>query len=169
LGLHQNSTSPLYETTLRTFEICPEVCPDYSNITGIPASRCTIVNNTLYLNDSTESGSGEFAINYHTTNKVFENNILFANAQGLLIGNTIQTATGPRVSVNTTFIIPLFGNTNSQWIWNNHTYNGLAAFVRATQNDLNSQFADPDFVDAATNNFHLTSSVLPFHGRYASR
>jgi hypothetical protein len=129
----------------------------YNNFVG-GTDHCTIVNNTLYLNDSTQSGSGEFSINYHTTNNVFENNILFANAQGLLIGNTIQTANGPGVSANYNLYYSTVGNTNSQWIWNNHTYNGLPAFVRATQNDLNSQFANPDFVDAATNNFHLTSS-----------
>ena len=88
----------------------------------------------------------------------FENNVVFANDQGLLIGKTIQTATGPGASANYNVYYSTVGNTNSQWIWNNHTYTGLAAFVRATQNDLNSQFANPDFVDAATNNFHLTSS-----------
>jgi hypothetical protein len=129
----------------------------YNNSVG-GTDHCTIVNNTLYMNDSTQSGSGEFAINYHTTNNVFEKNVVFANDQGLLIGNTIQTATGPGVSTNYNLYYSTLGNTNSQWIWNNHTYNGLDAFVRATQNDLNSQFANPDFVDAATSNFHLTSS-----------
>ena len=129
----------------------------YANSVG-GSDHCTIVNNTLYLNDSTQSGSGEFCINWHTTNNVFENNIVFANGQALLIGNTIQTTTGPGVTVNYNLYYSTVGNSNSQWIWNNHTYNGLAAFVRATQDDLNSQFANPDFVDSATNNFHLASS-----------
>jgi hypothetical protein len=76
----------------------------------------------------------------------------------LLIGNTIRTASGPGVSTNYNLYYSTVGNSNAQWIWNNHTYNGLAAFVRATQNDLNSQFADPDFLDSSTGNFHLSSS-----------
>ena len=42
--------------------------------------------------------------------------------------------------------------------WNDRSYNGLAAFVRATKNDLNSQFANPDFLNASTGDFHLSSS-----------
>lgn len=129
----------------------------YNNLVG-GSDHCTIVNNTLYLNDSTKSGSGEFSINYHTSNDVFENNLVFANNQGLLIGNTFRTATGPGVSTNYNLYYSTVGSTNSQWIWNNHTYKGLAAFVKATQNDFNSQFADPDFVDPTTSNFHLTAS-----------
>lgn len=122
------------------------------------SDHCTIANNTLYQNDSTKSGSGEFSINYHTTNNVFENNIVYANDQGLMIGNTIRTGNGPGVSINYNLYYSTVGDSNAQWIWNNRSYNGLAAFVRATKNDLNSQFADPDFLDASTGNFHLSSS-----------
>jgi Protein of unknown function (DUF1565) len=104
--------------------------------------HCTIVNNTLYMNDSTRSGSGEFSINYHTTNNVFENNVVYSNDQGLIIGNTIRTASGPGVSTNYNLYFWTASNSNARWIWNNHTYKGLTAFVQATQNDLNSQFAD---------------------------
>jgi hypothetical protein len=110
------------------------------------------------MNDSTQSGSGEFSINYHTTNNLFENNIVYSNDQGLMIGNTIRTASGPGVSTNYNLYYSTVGNSKAQWIWNNHTYKGLAAFVEATQDDLNSQFADPDFVDLSTDNFRLSSA-----------
>ena len=129
----------------------------YANSVG-GSDHCTIVNNTLYMNDSTQSGSGEFSINYHTSNNLFENNIVYANEQGLMIGNTIQTGSGPGISTNYNLYYSSVGNSNAQWIWNRHTYTGLAAFVRATQDDLNSQFTDPGFLDASTGNFHLSSS-----------
>lgn len=122
------------------------------------SDHCTIVNNTLYMNDSTQSGSGEFSINYHTTNNLFENNIVYSNDQGLMIGNSIRTASGPGVLTNYNLYYSTVGNSKAQWIWNNHTYKGLAAFVEATQDDLNSQFVDPDFVDLSTDNFRLSSA-----------
>jgi hypothetical protein len=122
------------------------------------SDHCTIVNNSLYMNDSTQSGSGEFSINYHTTNNLFENNIVYSNDQGLMIGNSIRTASGPGVLTNYNLYYSTVGNSKAQWIWNNHTYKGLAAFVEATQDDLNSQFADPDFVDLSTDNFRLSSA-----------
>ena len=85
----------------------------YANGVG-GSDHCTIVNNTLYMNDSTRSGSGEFSINYHTTNNLFENNIVYANDQGLMIGNTIQTGNGPGVSTNYNLYYSTVGNSNAQ-------------------------------------------------------
>jgi len=45
------------------------------------SDHITIVNNTLYKNDGKNTGSGEFQIQYHATNNVFKNNIVYAGAQ----------------------------------------------------------------------------------------
>ena len=42
----------------------------------------TIVNNSLYDNDTKKTGSGEFQIQYRATGIVFENNIVYAGARG---------------------------------------------------------------------------------------
>jgi hypothetical protein len=51
-----------------------------SNVGG--TDHCTIVNNTLYANDTNNTGSGEFQAQYYATNNIFENNIVYATSQG---------------------------------------------------------------------------------------
>src|SRR5467141_3206547 len=49
--------------------------------------HATIVNNTLFKNDGKNTGSGEFQIQYHATNNVFKNNVVYAGSQGLVINS----------------------------------------------------------------------------------
>ncbi|MCH7637193.1 MAG: right-handed parallel beta-helix repeat-containing protein, partial [Proteobacteria bacterium] len=46
--------------------------------------NCTIVNNTLYHNDSLRDGNGEILLQFDTRGNVIVNNILYANDQSLL-------------------------------------------------------------------------------------
>jgi hypothetical protein len=69
----------------------------YSNVVGISiggydstvggTDHCTILNNTLYADDTKNTGTGEFQIQYYATNNMFKNNILYATIQGLLVNN----------------------------------------------------------------------------------
>ena len=57
--------------------------------------HCTIVNNTLYGNDTHNTGSGEFQIQYYATNNVFKNNIVYATSQALLVDSYTSSSANP--------------------------------------------------------------------------
>jgi hypothetical protein len=116
--------------------------------------NCTIVNNTLYNNDTQEDGNGEILIQFDTKNNVIKNNIIHANnSQSLLIGNIYTQNTGNVVDYNL-FYAPE-GINYSEWQWKNVTYQGFAAYKAGTGNDAHSTFADPQFAGTANFNLHL--------------
>ncbi len=55
------------------------------------------MNNTLYGNDTQQTGSGEFQIQFNATNNVFENNILYAGVQNLLVNDFTTSTPEPAV------------------------------------------------------------------------
>src|SRR5271169_4568588 len=46
--------------------------------------HCTVVNNTLYDNDTSATGSGEFQMQWNMADNVFENNIVYAGPRCLI-------------------------------------------------------------------------------------
>ena len=66
------------------------------------SSNITVVNNTLYNNDLAETGSGEFQIQYRATGIVFENNVVYAGAQGLFLTGYVPGAVSPSTTMTTT-------------------------------------------------------------------
>jgi hypothetical protein len=105
----------------------------------------TIVNNSLYDNDTQKTGSGEFQIQYRATGIVFENNIVYAGAQGLFIHGFVA---GSGVTANYNDYYTTSSTTTFEL--NNKTYATFAAYKTATSQDLNSVFANPDYVTAPT-------------------
>ncbi len=114
---------------------------------------CKILNNTLYHNDTQQDGNGELWIQYDVNNNVIENNIFYANNQGLLISNPFTQGTNNTLNYNLYFSPS--GETNSEWQWKNVYYTGFTNYQTGTGNDPNSIFSDPQFADAANNDFHL--------------
>jgi len=114
---------------------------------------CTFVNNTFFENDSTNSGSGEFQIQFYTKGNVFKNNVLFASSQGTLLSEATGAGTPGLTSDYNLFYAP----SNESWTWGTGIYGSLASFVKATKGDKHSKFGDALFVDSATLNFHLES------------
>ena len=57
--------------------------------------HCDIVNNTLFVNDTKSTGSGEFQIQYYATNNIFENNIVNATTQGLFLHSFTTSESDP--------------------------------------------------------------------------
>ncbi len=49
--------------------------------------HCTVVNNTLYDNDTSGTGSGEFQMQWNMANNIFENNIVHAGPRCLIAVN----------------------------------------------------------------------------------
>jgi hypothetical protein len=107
-------------------------------------SNCTIVNNTLYGNDTKNTGSGEFQIQFYATSNVFENNIAYATRQGLLVNNFTANASAPATLNENLYYSPL-GADKSLWVWNGHTYTGFAAYQAGSGEDANAIFANPLF------------------------
>ncbi len=105
----------------------------------------TIVNNSLYDNDTQSTGSGEFQIQYRATGIVFENNIVNAGAQGLFIHGYVA---GSGVTANYNDYYTTSKTTTFEL--NDKTYSTFAAYQAATQQDLNSVFAKPDYTTAPT-------------------
>lgn len=113
---------------------------------------CTIVNNTLYHNDALQSGHGEILLQFDTQNNTIKNNILYANEQGLLIGNGYTANIDNAVDYNMYFAASGAGGI---WQWRQVDYQGFAAYQSATGNDVHSSFLDPQLADLSEPNLHL--------------
>ncbi len=105
--------------------------------------HCTIIGNTLLGNDTKSTGSGEFQIQFNATNDVFENNIVQAGQQGLLVnGYTKAVTSAPTVLDHNVYFSPL-GATRSRFRLGGHSYTGFAKYQAGSGQDAHSVFADP--------------------------
>jgi hypothetical protein len=114
--------------------------------------HCTIVNNTLYGNDTKNTGSGEFQIQYYATNNVFQNNILYATSQALLVNSYTSSSANP---VDIDYNLYFSPAASGRFVWNGTTRTGLSAFQSATGKDSHSQYLNPLFVSVVSFDFHL--------------
>ncbi|ABF39667.1 Parallel beta-helix repeat protein [Candidatus Koribacter versatilis Ellin345] len=120
------------------------------------SDHITIVGNTLFNNDTKKTGSGEFQIQYHATNNIFENNIVSAGPQGLMVNNFTKSVTNPVTSDYNVF----YASTpaNATWIWYAKTYATWAKYLSASGQDAHSFYANPLFVNTATPDLHVQAS-----------
>jgi hypothetical protein len=129
----------------------------YDNLRG-GTDHCTIVNNTLYDNDTKQTGSGEFQVQYYATNNVFKDNIIYAGSQDLFINNYTNSESDPvDVAYN------LYYSTDAadaQWIWNGTSYTGFSSYQSGTGKDPapDSRFANPQFLSLSTPNLDVSST-----------
>ena len=141
-----------------------------SNVTGLSVGgydatrggtkNCSFVNNTFYENDTTNSGSGEFTIQFHTAGNILKNNILVASAQGIFFSQPDSVGTiGVTSDANLYFTSV---TSNATWNWGVNSYSDLASFQKATHGDSHSIFADPKFLKPAAFNFQINSSSKAF-------
>jgi hypothetical protein len=124
--------------------------------------HCTIVNNTLYDNDTQQTGSGEFQVQYYATNNVFEDNIVYTGASQDLFFNNYTTSESSPVEVDYNIYYSTDA-ADAQWIWNSPTnktttYTGFSSYRTGTGNDAHSYFADPQFLSLSTPNFDVSSA-----------
>jgi len=118
------------------------------------SDHVTIVNNTLYKNDRKNTGSGEFQIQFHATNNVFENNIVYATWQGLLVNNFTKSTANPAVVDYNLYDSPLAAG-NASFVWIGKTYQGLTAYQSSTGQDPHSNYIDPLFVNGTLPDLHV--------------
>src|SRR5256884_562957 len=123
-----------------------------SNVGG--TDHCTIVNNTLFQNDTKNTGSGEFQIQYYATNNVFKNNIVYASSQGLFINNYTNSEPDP-ADVDYNLYYSLLNSSMASFIWNSTPHSGFSTFQSATGKDSHSQYMDPQFLSLTTPNLQI--------------
>lgn len=119
---------------------------------------CKITGNTFYKNDTLHWDNGEAQLRFRTSNCVIRGNIFYALPNNWMI--TVPVAAGD--NINNTFNYNLYNNdagTNAAlWSWNNQQRTGFAAWKGAANQDANSLFGDPKFVNATTPDLHLQST-----------
>lgn len=109
------------------------------------SSNITIVNNSLYDNDTQKTGSGEFQVQYRATGILFENNVVYAGPQGLFIHDftTTSSVTADYNDYYTTSSTPTF-------VWNNKSYTAFASYQSGSGQDKQSVYANPDYLTVPT-------------------
>ena len=116
--------------------------------------HCTIVNNTLYNNDTKSTGSGEFQIQYKSTNNIFENNIVYGGSQGLLVNNYTGSGNSANVLDYNIYFSPL-ASTAAKFVWSGTTRTGFATYQSATGLDAHSQYVNPQYLSLTTPDLHV--------------
>jgi len=118
----------------------------------------TVVNNTLYENDTSGTGSGEFQMQWNMADNIFANNIVYAGPRCLIAVNKSQVdKSHPPVTIDHNLYYCASGPKESVWTGVSGTVTGFDKYVESTDNDRHSRFLDPHFVDTATKDFHLQS------------
>jgi hypothetical protein len=114
--------------------------------------HCAVVNNTLFKNGTKgiNNNSGEFQIQNHATNNIFENNIAYANTEAQFLNSIAATPTHPAV-IDYNLYYSTAGASNGNWTWLTHNYTGYALYREKTKLDRDSpEFLDPQFIDIGT-------------------
>ena len=120
--------------------------------------HCTVINNTLYDNDTSATGSGEFQLQWNMADNIVANNIVYAGAHCLITLNKSQIdKKQPPAAIDHNLYYCVSGAKASTWIGASATVTGFEEYVQSTGNDRHSRFLDPHFVDTATKDFHLRS------------
>jgi hypothetical protein len=119
--------------------------------------HCTVINNTLYDNDTSRTGSGEFQMQWNMTDNMFANNIVYAGPRCLITLNKAQVdKSQPPAAIDHNLYYCAAGTKASTWAGTSATVTGFDKYVESTGNDRHSHFLDPHFVDASKD-FHLRS------------
>ncbi|MGA7622904.1 MAG: DUF1565 domain-containing protein [Candidatus Acidiferrales bacterium] len=112
--------------------------------------HCNIVNNTLYDDDTAKTGEGEFQIQWYATNNIFENNILYAGAQGIFVYDYTTSEPNPAV-LDYNLYYSTVGASKGMWTWQKKTYTGYSSYLSSTGNDSHSPpFLNPEFISQAS-------------------
>jgi hypothetical protein len=118
--------------------------------------HCTVINNTLYDDDTSATGSGEFQMQWNMADNIFANNIVYAGKRCLIAINKSQVDKNkPPVAIDHNLYYCAAGPKTSTWGEASGTVTGFDNYVQSTGNDNHSRFLDPHFVGAASHDFHV--------------
>jgi hypothetical protein len=120
--------------------------------------HCSVVNNTLYENDTSATRSGEFQMQWNMADNIFENNIVHAGPPCLITVNRSQVDKDkPPAMIDHNLYYCVSEAQASTWVEGSATVKGFDKYVEATANDRHSRFSNPQFVDPGKDDFHLRS------------
>jgi hypothetical protein len=115
-----------------------------------------VINNTLYQNDTSATGSGEFQMQWNMTDNIFENNIVYAGPRCLFSVTKSQVENDRHpATIDHNLYYCGSGPQGSRWEGASANVTGFDKYVESTQSDRHSHFLEPRFVDPAKNDFHL--------------
>lgn len=123
----------------------------YSSSVG-SVENCEIRNNTLYRNDTLSEGFGEIWVQYARNNTI-RNNIFYATEENLLLASYGSGNQNNTFDYNVWFTDD--GAGSARFVWNGTEHVGFASYRAAEGQDADSQFVDPDLVDAMNGDFHV--------------
>lgn len=128
------------------------------------SQQITVVNNTLFNNNTTGNG-GDFQIQFNATNNLFENNIVYSGSQGLMV-NGVVNSTPSQVTLDYNMY---YTTAAPQWWYLGVEKTTFAAYQAATGQEKHSHFENPGFLNAKTPlDFDLTTaSPARGSGNYA--
>lgn len=128
-----------------------------------------MVNNTLYKNDTEDTGTGEFQMQFYLRNNIFENNIIYVGKSGRALNSRSgrEKPNIPTVTMDHNLFYDPGGPAEGKWPFDGKNYASFAQYRYATGNGTHSVFADPQFVNTSENNFHLRSGS-PAHNAGAT-
>lgn len=113
----------------------------YDNKRGA-TQNCTIINNTLYKNNSESFNWGaEILQQYYCTNNTVANNIIYSLNNISLIDNTSQTGSDNIYNYNL-----YYSESTPKWNWETKTYSELATLQSESKQEQNSYFAEPKVI-----------------------
>jgi Right handed beta helix region len=118
--------------------------------------HCTVINNTLYDNDTAATGSGEFQMQWNMADDIFENNIVHAGSRCLIAVNKSKVDKNqPAAIIDHNLYYCDADGKASKWIESGEAITGFDKYVQSTGNDSHSTFSNPRFIDPAKKDFHL--------------
>ena len=121
----------------------------YDNSVGA-AANCNFINNTLYNNNVDNQGwGGEIVMQWHCTNNVVKNNVIYAASGRRFINN--ENTSGS----NNVYDYNLYYSAGATWMWNNVEYSTFSAYRTACGQETHSLNTDPLFVDVANLDLHI--------------
>ena len=123
-----------------------------TNVGG--SDHITIANNTMF-NDDRTGGEGDFQVQYHATNNVFENNIVYTGLFGAVFSGQYDSTPAP---VDSDYNI-YYTLGPAKWTYQGMDYFSLAAFQKASGLDKHSHFENPGLINVPSPyNFDLTAT-----------
>jgi hypothetical protein len=120
--------------------------------------HCTVINNTLYDNDTSATGSGEFQMQWNMSENVFANNTVHAGPKCLMtLLKTEVKPDQPPAQIDHNLYYCASGVKASSWRNSAATVKGYEEYVRSSGDDRHSHFQDAQFVDVGAKDFHVRS------------
>jgi len=123
--------------------------------------QCAVTNNSFWNDDLLGWGNGEIQLRWRTSNCSFKQNILFAGASGWVVTVPVSSANNSNNSFDYNLCHAAAKGVAkpAQWVWNNATFAGFAAWQTGSGQDAHSLFADPQYISTgAAPNLHLQAA-----------